>query len=463
MRNILLCLFPLLCCCSEQDNDAPPTEPVRSESNFGLTIYAEEKVYELGEPCPAELTIEERYAAGDGCLLTVELISGKASVMLDDTIIDTGTSREIPYDIINESASSKTLRFVVTPLADSNVSQTIRVRFTVRSADGIAVASEDLVVKSVNSSPIIASAIYSKELLEPAQKLRIDFEVHKEGYDGNFLLSFVHTAGQGYCEHARYWQINDGDVAALLAPFTLEYTPTAFDDHELTFTISDGMLSTAVEVSCKVPNEGGLSNPDNGIYIYADGKYYPSSRWDVSAGIQAEGIAVLTERTRFLIGFESYGRYAIHPKDDIAAIPNLTITTTEEEALDDFAGLKNTEAIVRAYDAGTLQIEFPIAYKCYNHDKAHPGRWYLPASGQMGEIAKNIEEVMACLDILGRSDLLDADYDYASSTGYRMVEANRPDRYYFWGLVHNSYHHIFRPTEILTYRSDLRGFPVRDL
>lgn len=135
--------------------------------------------------------------------------------------------------------------------------------------------------------------------------------------------------------------------------------------------------------------------PVKGVFIqHIDGTLYTTAQW-AESGISndlANGVAVCTAEASFVVG-----RYYANQKwssDNSTLIDGVTTTEDSATALTDFAGRKNTEAILKTATSGA-------AYTCGNYIFPNGQKGYLPALGEACILFKNIRAVMSAWDQLG--------------------------------------------------------------
>lgn len=460
--RILLSLLLVISVACSKDSAEPETSAPKVSISMALDY--ENREYELGETVEATLTIKEKNAAADYFLLNVSCNGGNAVATVDGSELQWQAEQQIPYEIVNEEFSSKVLHLKITPQAGATAEQPFSFGIYVTSADGTEI-KDRIYANSINSAPIMAEVQYQPAPIELEQQLEITLCAGKEQFTGEFSVKPAITGGDGYLiiDGRNY---NTGDRFKLKAdtPCPIYYQPMTSGSHSIQFNFSDGVCSAEEVVPVEVFNQGGVVKPQNGIYIYTtDGLYFSSARWEELADKSAftpEGVAIIANEAKFLLAPERgagfWGNSYIGPHDQyISLLPDVPWIKDRDEAAKDFDGRKNTEALIRAYEDGRI-AQANAARFCYYYAPDEPGKWYLPAAGQMNLVTKNIEEIQRCLKLIGGQQFIYEymDYYYASSTGC--------DNLYIWCMcfftsttpAFNSYAMISNPVKF---------YPVRDL
>ena len=419
----MLLLAATTACSKETGTGVPP----RSESSIDLVLDYENREYELGDVIEATLTITEKKAAADYFCLNTSCNGGKAVATVDGVPLQWQAEQQIPYEIVNEEFSSKVLHLKITPQAGETAEQPFSFGIYVASADGDEV-KDRIYANSINSAPIEVLAVYQNAPIELEEQAAITLSAGKENFNGEFSVKPEITGGDGYL-------IIDGRNYHTAARFSLQadtpcqilYQPLTSGSHEIRFILSDGICSAEEAVTVEVFNQGGVVKPQNGIYIYTtEGLYFSAARWEKLADKDAfspEGVAIITDEAKFLLAPERdagfWGNSYIGPHDQyISLLPDIPWIKDRDEAAKDFDGRKNTEALIRAYEDGRLN-QANAARFCYYYEPDEPGKWYLPAAGQMNLVTEHVAEIQKCLELIGGQKFIYEymDYHYASSTG----------------------------------------------
>ena len=167
--------------------------------------------------------------------------------------------------------------------------------------------------------------------------------------------------------------------------------------------------------------EGGVpvSDAPNGIYILTtDNLLYTSDQWNASMNNLSVGVALISNKSRFVI----------HPDDDgmnfwsVAGIydeaPGVTTTTEQSEAEKDYKGVDNTNALVDHYGKGTVHA----AGWCDTYVFKNGKHGYLGSCGEWFEMYKNKSEMDLCISLISGSPIK-TDEAYWTSTQYDIRSA----------------------------------------
>ena len=419
----MLLLAATTACSKETGTGVPP----RSESSIDLVLDYENREYELGDVIEATLTITEKKAAADYFCLNTSCNGGKAVATVDGVPLQWQAEQQIPYEIVNEEFSSKVLHLKITPQAGETAEQPFSFGIYVASADGDEV-KDRIYANSINSAPIEVLAVYQNAPIELEEQAAITLSAGKENFNGEFSVKPEITGGDGYLIiDGRNYHTADRFSLQADTPCQILYQPLTSRSHEIRFILSDGICSAEEAVTVEVFNQGGVVKPQNGIYIYTtEGLYFSAARWEKLADKDAfspEGVAIITDEAKFLLAPERdagfWGNSYIGPHDQyISLLPDIPWIKDRDEAAKDFDGRKNTEALIRAYEDGRLN-QANAARFCYYYEPDEPGKWYLPAAGQMNLVTEHVAEIQKCLELIGGQKFIYEymDYHYASSTG----------------------------------------------
>lgn len=460
-RILLSLLLAATAACSK---DSATSEAHDPKSSISMVLDYENRDYELGETIQATVTITEKNAAADHFMLNTSCNGGKATATVDGRELQWQVAQEISYEIVNAEFSSKVLHLAITPAPGTTAEQSFNIGIFITSADGIEIKGRIYAISS-NSAPITAQTQYPSAPIELEQQLDITLMASKENFTGDFSVKPVITGGDGFLtiDGKNYHTGNRFTLRADI-PCPIQYQPLRSGSHSIQFILSDGVCSAETVVPVEVFNQGGVVKPQNGIYIYtADGLYFSRQRWEELADkskFSSEGIAIITDEARFLLAPERgngyWGNSPIGPHDQyITLLPDVPWIKDRDDAVKDFNGRKNTEALVRAYEEGRLN-QANAARFCYYYDPDEPGKWYLPAAGQMYLITKNIVEIQKCLKLIGGQQFINEymSYYYVSSTGC--------DKYSIWCMCFftataPAFNHYAEISHAVKY------YPVRDL
>ena len=456
----MLLLAATTACSKETGTGVPP----RSESSIDLVLDYENREYELGDVIEATLTITEKKAAADYFCLNTSCNGGKAVATVDGVPLQWQAEQQIPYEIVNEEFSSKVLHLKITPQAGETAEQPFSFGIYVASADGDEV-KDRIYANSINSAPIEVLAVYQNAPIELEEQAAITLSAGKENFNGEFSVKPEITGGDGYLIiDGRNYHTADRFSLQADTPCQILYQPLTSGSHEIRFILSDGICSAEEAVTVEVFNQGGVVKPQNGIYIYTtEGLYFSAARWEKLADKDAfspEGVAIITDEAKFLLAPERdagfWGNSYIGPHDQyISLLPDIPWIKDRDEAAKDFDGRKNTEALIRAYEDGRLN-QANAARFCYYYEPDEPGKWFLPAAGQMNLVTEHVAEIQKCLELIGGQKFIYEymDYHYASSTGCDNLSIWCMCFFTSTAPAFNNYAKIASP---------VKYYPVRDL
>lgn len=133
-----------------------------------------------------------------------------------------------------------------------------------------------------------------------------------------------------------------------------------------------------------------------GIYIYdTDGQLTLPENWDTANNSKAVGVYVGTENSQFVIAPSKsssklkWGGYG--------TIPGIVTSGYSAEALKDYAGASNTDAIITELGAGKC----PAAYYCRNYIFNNGKSGYLWSLGEANDAFNNITEIEDAMRKIG--------------------------------------------------------------
>ena len=179
------------------------------------------------------------------------------------------------------------------------------------------------------------------------------------------------------------------------------------------------------------------NNPtsDIGIASWEGGvrKFYSLEEWNaLETKPTALGVYVFTEQSQFII----HGTLNTSVKwsnNITVAVPAVVTTTQNANAILDFAGAANTQAVLDAVTGGIIEDAplFTWARALTFADGAEP---YVPAAGQLELIRLNLAVINACRAALGQGAIVFDARNICSSTQYN---AN-----FGWGWSGSSWNRI---------------------
>lgn len=155
----------------------------------------------------------------------------------------------------------------------------------------------------------------------------------------------------------------------------------------------------------------------NGVYVqHVDGKLYTADEWTAAglAAEQANGVAVISDAARFVIGLTTLSKKAMWSSDSATALEGVMLTTDQATALTDMAGRANTETILKSDTSGA-------AYMCANYTFPNGKAGYLPSLGEWNVVAGHAEAVNQAMSAVGAT--METQQYYWSSTQYSDKKA----------------------------------------
>ena len=192
------------------------------------------------------------------------------------------------------------------------------------------------------------------------------------------------------------------------APFGAEYTVSINEKSgyitpaSQTFTAAKSVRDLAIV----------YSNDDYGVYIQSiEGGLYHVDRWDGTK--TPNGIAVITDKTRFVISKDGNSTLAI-TTDDFAGAKYkqyLTSFTTSTDAKKDYKGEDNTNNMIKV-----LSDTGKAAGFCKNFTFPNGKKGFLPSLGQMNAAYNNKNAVDAALAKIGGDAFVINGTAYKTST-----------------------------------------------
>ena len=149
---------------------------------------------------------------------------------------------------------------------------------------------------------------------------------------------------------------------------------------------------------------------ENSVYIlHVNGNLYKREEWNTSDNTHAVGVAVITDKCKFVIAPDIV--YELIYSDKEGIIPNVTTTTIPTDAQTDYNGVNNTSAIFNYVD----NPDNCAASYCNTLSLKDGRMCHLGAAGEWNEAFKNKEEVDACMALIGGLDIYQG-YDLWTST-----------------------------------------------
>lgn len=449
MKQILLSLLLVASAACSKNNDGPAPQ---QENPFSLNVEYENRAYNPGETIDVTLIVEEKSASDDYFLFS-PVYYGTGTLVLEGEQIKSRSKQQLNYEIINKSSSSKTLHLTVAPEFSDKSKNSYCLRLYVSCHDGTYVTYKEIQINTQNAAPITGQIISSGEAqMKLNETYEFGWAAGKENYTGEFIVRVEIAEGDGYFIDPEDNNKKIYDRGFLYMPNNstkkLEYQPLNTGKHQFNLSITDGYYTTTLSKNIEVrESDAGITSPLSGVYIYCNSLYYRSSTWQEQWSEQAEGVAIISDKCRFLLAPKSVvGNWSGGKFTDV---PNLSIIPDLQAAKLDFDGRKNTEALLNSIELGVMgRVEF--AKFCYNYDKDNPGKWYQPAAGQLDLILQNFDEVQLCLGLIHGSKLKKDEY-YLASTAINDQ--------YLWSIKGKEFYRMY----FFLTEKNRRSYPVRDL
>ena len=172
-------------------------------------------------------------------------------------------------------------------------------------------------------------------------------------------------------------------------PKVLKYIPSPLYNREVTFTYK--ALKTGV------------------FFIDTNDNLIDRDSWDYNKNTVV-GVALITEKVAIVIPAGS--KYPLKWSTNTQFVEGVTTVTNYVDAIADFNGKANTEAIVK-----TLGAEAEAAYYCSNYTFKNGRKGYLMSAGEANEMCLNISELRNMLNSIDSSSInFETGYKYWTST-----------------------------------------------
>lgn len=161
-----------------------------------------------------------------------------------------------------------------------------------------------------------------------------------------------------------------------------------------------------------------------GVFILdTNGNLVKRSEWRASNNSKAVGVAVLTNKCKFIIAptecsnvlaWSTHGGFS-------DSVPGVTTTTASSVARKDYKGVSNSSAIVSRYHAGTNYA----AGWCKNFTFRNGKGGYLGACGEWQEAYNNKDEIAACMSLIDGTEIRNSYYwtssQYTADSAWMLV------------------------------------------
>ena len=166
-----------------------------------------------------------------------------------------------------------------------------------------------------------------------------------------------------------------------------------------------------------IPVEGA----PNGVYIlHTNGTLYTREQWKTSYNQDAVGVAFLSDNCKFVIS-------PIEAEDGIIwsqiseLVDNMTTSNVESEAIKDYNGIGNTNALISKYGDS---IDYAAGW-CNNYTFKNGSKGYLGALGEWMEVFNNISDINQCITLMDAAEITttSSTHDYYTSTQFNSSRA----------------------------------------
>ena len=183
--------------------------------------------------------------------------------------------------------------------------------------------------------------------------------------------------------------IEAATVKMYMKPQVLKYVPSPLYNREVTFTYK------ALELGV--------------FFIDINDNFINRDSWDYNKDTNV-GVALITEKVAIVIPADSKDQLLWSEQTQL--VEGVTTVTEYMDAIADFNGKANTEAIVKI-----LGAKAPAAYYCSNYTFKNGRKGYLMSAGEANEMCLNISELGRMLSAINsNSPNFDIGYKYWTST-----------------------------------------------
>lgn len=180
--------------------------------------------------------------------------------------------------------------------------------------------------------------------------------------------------------------------------------------------IKNNEVGQVINGGSKEDNTGAIIAPDGISIQHVNGKFYTTDDW-VAKGFtneEANGVALKTIDCGFVIANKNipYKKWSSNTNN---LIDGILTTTIASEAKMDFAGLSNTELMLKTDTSGA-------AYCCNSYKFPNGVNGYLPALGELDYILQNRDSLNYALELIGGKNIIPGNPIW-SSTQYSATDA----------------------------------------
>lgn len=187
---------------------------------------------EQGRAFTIEVMVQQTGISEAFSLSTV-LLTGKAVITLDGTVIDTNGKWV--------SFGHNTGKLIVTPTTPGE----LKLNLQAKSSTGEISERQPITISITPATEITATTSNPDQLINPGAETRIpvQLKIIKDGYEGNYTVTAKVIKGEGKVYRDNY-AINDMEISCG-ASTALEYCPGVLGEHIVELTIQAGAASTS--------------------------------------------------------------------------------------------------------------------------------------------------------------------------------------------------------------------------
>ena len=169
----------------------------------------------------------------------------------------------------------------------------------------------------------------------------------------------------------------------------------------------------------------------NGIYIlHTTGLLFKRDKWNLPND-EAVGVAVISDNCKFVIAPDEcmdYIRWG--PYQAMALVPGATTSANLDVALQDYEGIRNTNAHVAYFGS---KVDYAAGW-CKQYVFKNGKNGYMGAAGEWNEVLHNLSEIDQCLSKIG-GIVID---EYREINDYYCTSTQSDDKY-TWAYVWDNY------------------------
>jgi len=215
-----------------------------------------------------------------------------------------------------------------------------------------------------------------------------------------------------------YWNI----PIRVKMPFGVEYSVSV--DDKAGFNTPEPQSFTANQANREILMT--YRERKRGMFILdIDGNLINRADWNTSDNAKAVGVAVMSNNCEFVISKSNLGDMAWATGSGVL-LDNITTTTDKAVAIQDYAGISNTEGII-----AQLGVK-AAANACKQFIFPHGKNGYLGACGEWQEVYNNKAEINICMRLIGGEDIYTSFYWSSTQGDLNTAWCIRHD-YEAWG------------------------------